>query len=73
MPTRVCNGTGDASAAHRRDQLQSRPHCPLGVVLVGLRIAEIHENAVAQIFRHEPAEAVDGRGDAFLVGGNDLS
>ena len=61
------------SASYRRDQLQPRPHRPLGVVLMGLRIAEIHQHAVAHVFRHEPAEAAHGLGDAFLIGRNDLA
>ena len=69
MPTRVCNETGSLQRADRRDyQLQSSPHRPLGVVLVRLRIAEINEDAVAHILRHEPAEALHGLGDAFLIG-----
>ena len=59
--------------SYRRDQLQSRPYRPLGVVLMGLRIAEIHEHAVAHVFRHEAAEAAHGLGDAFLIGRNDLA
>ena len=58
---------------HRRDQLQPRPHRPLGVVLMRLRIAEIHQHAVAHVLRHEPAEALHGLGDAFLIGRNDLA
>ena len=42
---------------HRCDQLQPRPHRPLGVVLMRLRIAEVDEHAVAHVLRHEPAEA----------------
>jgi hypothetical protein len=49
-------------------QLQSSPYRPLGVVLMGLWIAEVHEDAVAQIFRDEPAEATYRLGDAFLIG-----
>ena len=64
---------GVLSAAHRRDQLQPGPHRPLGVVLVGLRIAEIDEHAVAHVFGDEPAEAAHGLGDAFLIGRNDLA
>ena len=59
--------------AHRLDQLQPRPYRSLGVVLVRLRIAEIHKDAVAHVFRHEPAEAPDSLGDAFLIGGNNLA
>jgi len=40
---------------HCSDQLQSCPHRPLGVVLMGLRVAEIHQDAVAHVFSHEPA------------------
>ena len=58
---------------HRYDQLQPCPDGPLGVVLMGLRIAEIDEHAVAHIFGHEPAEATHGLGDAFLVGRNDFA
>ena len=58
---------------HRRDQLQSRPDRPLGVVLMRLRIAEINEHAVAHVFGHEPAEAAHRLGDAFLIGRNDLA
>ena len=50
-------GSGRLERGHRRDQLQARPHRPLGVVLMGLRIAEIDEHAVAHVFRDEPAEA----------------
>ena len=51
--------------AHSFDQLQPGPHRPLGVVLMGLRIAEIDQHAVAHVFRDEPAEALHGLGDAF--------
>ena len=52
---------------YRRDQLQPRPHCPLGVVLMGLRIAEVHEDTVAHVFRDEPIEAAHYLRDAFLI------
>ena len=73
MPTRVCSGACVFRAAHRRDQLQPRAHRPLGVVLMGLRIAEVDQDAVAHVLRHEPAEALHGLGDAFLIGRNDLA
>ena len=57
----------------RCNQLQSGPYRPLGVVLVGLRVAEIHQHAIAHVLRHEPAEAAHGLGDAFLIGRNDLA
>ena len=73
MPTRVCSEARRLEPGHRRDQLQPRPHRPLGVVLMGLRIAEIHQHAVAHVFGHEAAEAAHGLGDAFLIGRNDLA
>jgi hypothetical protein len=33
----------------RRDQLQPGAHRPLGVVLMGLRVAEVCQHAVAQV------------------------
>ena len=42
--------TGDA-------QGQPRPYRPLGIILVRLRITEIDQHAIAQIFGHKPAEA----------------
>ena len=59
--------------AHRLDQLQPRPYRPLGVVLVGLRVAEVDQHAVAHVLRYEPAEALHSLGDALLIGGNDLA
>ena len=58
---------------HRLDQLQPRPYRPLGIVLMGLRIAEVDQHAVAHVLRHEPAEALHGLGDALLIGRNDLA
>ena len=73
MPTRVCSGAAGLQSAHRLDQLQSRPYCSLGIILMRLRIAEVYEDTVAHVLRHEPAEALDSLGDAFLIGGNDLA
>ena len=39
------------------DQLQPCAHGPLGVVLVGLRVAEVDEDTVAHVLRDEAAEA----------------
>ena len=55
------------------NQLQPRPHRSLSVVLMGLRIAEIHQHAVSHVLGHEAAEATHRLGDAFLIGGNDLA
>ena len=73
IPTRVCREALRLQAADRSDHLQSRPYRSLGVVLMGLRVAEIHEHAVAHVLRYEPAEAMHGLGDTFLVGRNDIA
>ena len=73
MPTRVCRGTGDLSAATAAINSKPCPHGSLGVVLMRLRIAEIDEHAVAHVLRDEPTEAAHGLGDAFLIGRNDLA
>ena len=65
--------TGCLQGTDRCDQLKSSPHRALGVVLVSLRISKIHEDAVAQVFRHEPAKALHGLGDALLISRNDLA
>ena len=48
--------------------LPVHPHRPLAVVLVGLRIAEIDQHAVAHVFRHEAIETAHGVGYASLIG-----
>ena len=65
MPTRVCRGAVDFI---RLDQLQPRSHSrALGIVLVGSRIAEIHQHTIPHVLRYEPGvnetvERTDGRG-----------
>ena len=73
MPTRVCRGAWVFRCADSRDQLQPCAHGPLGVVLMGLRIAEVDQDAVAHVLRHEATEATHGLGDALLIGRNDLA
>ena len=55
------------------NQLQPGPHRPLGVILVSLRIAEISERAIAQIFGDESVKPVDSLRNAFLIGRDDLA
>ena len=43
--------------AHCAYQFQPCPNRLRGVVLMGLRIAKVHQDAVTQILRHEPIEA----------------
>src|SRR5207248_7644746 len=56
MPTRVLSGAR-VFPSYRRDQLKPCAYRPFGIVLMRLRIAEIHEHAVAHILGHETAEA----------------
>ena len=64
----VCLQIGD-----RGHELQRRPHRPLGVVFVSLRIAEKDQYAVAQILRYEAAQVTNRFGDAFPIGRNDFA
>jgi hypothetical protein len=50
-PTRVCRDTEAFERSHRLDQLQPSADSPLGIALMGLRIDEINEDAVAQVYR----------------------
>ena len=60
-------------AAYRSDQFQPCAHGSLGVVFVGLGIAEVDQNAVPHKLRYEPAEALHSLCDAPLVGRNDFA
>ena len=60
-------------AAYRSDQLQPSAHGSLCVVLMCLRIAEVHEHPVTHVLRNEAAEATRGLRDALLIGRNDFA
>ena len=60
-------------AAYRSDQLQPCAHGSLGVILVGLGVAEVDQDPVAHVLRDETAEATHGLRDALLIGRNDLA
>src|SRR5262249_58104551 len=53
--------------SHCGNQLKPSPYCSLGVVLMGLRIAKVHEDAIPDIPADEPAEAAHRLGDALLA------
>src|SRR5262249_46725702 len=59
--------------SNSRNQLKPSPYGSLGVILMGMRIAKVHEDTTPHISGDEPAEVVHGLGDAFLIGRNDLS
>jgi hypothetical protein len=59
---------GGIEPGDRLDQLEPGPHRPLGVVLVGPRIAEIGEHPVAHVLGDKTAGAIDDRGDNAVIG-----
>src|SRR5262249_17521082 len=66
-------GTARPKPAPRCDRFVPGPYGPPRVVLMGLRITKVHEDAIPHISGDEPAEVVHGLGDAFLIDRNDLS
>ena len=53
---------------HRLDHRQAGPHGALRVVFVRQRIAKVDQQAIAQVLRNVPVEALDDRGTGGLVG-----
>ena len=53
---------------HRRQQLQASPHGALGIVLMRLRIAEVDEQAIAQVLGDMALVALDDSRCGLLVG-----
>jgi hypothetical protein len=69
VPTRTQPRLGRAvEAGHRLDQGQPGAHRPLGVVLVGPRVAEISEHTVANIFGDKSAGGFNDGGNAAVIG-----
>ena len=62
-----------AQRAHTVDRGEARAQRPLGVVVVRLRVAEVGEDAVAQVLRDVPAEALDGARGRALIRADDLA
>ena len=54
--------------SHSRHQAKTGAYRPLGVIFMRLRIAKVHQEAIAQILRDIAAEALDHRRTGFLVG-----
>jgi hypothetical protein len=61
----------DIKATDSVDGPQPRPNRPLGIVLVGLRIAEIDQHAIAHIPTDEAIESGNDFGDGAVIGGDD--
>ena len=55
------------------DDLQPGAHSPLGIILVGERMAEVDQEPIAQVLRDVPLEAADHLGADLLVGPHDLA
>ena len=55
----------------RGDDRERRPDRALGIVLMGMRIAEIDQHAVAEILRDGAVEAADQLGGTAVKGGDD--
>jgi hypothetical protein len=62
-----------AQLANRFDELEPSPYRPLGIILVRLRVAEVHKHAVTHVLRYEAAEALHSLGDTLLIARNDLA
>jgi hypothetical protein len=52
---------------HRIDDIETRPHRTLGLVLMGARVAEINEDAVAHVLGDKAVVAPDRRAAAVLI------
>jgi hypothetical protein len=59
--------------ADRLDDRKSDLDCPLSVVLMRPRKAEIGQHAVAHILRDKPAGTLDDGGDAVMIRADDLT
>jgi hypothetical protein len=57
----------------RVDNPERRPHCPLGIVLVGPRIAKVDKESVAEILGDVALEPLDYLGAGLLVGSHQVS
>ena len=63
----------DIEAADRVDGCEPRPHRPLGIILMRLRVAEIDQHAIAHIPGDEAIEPGDDFADGAVIGGDDLA
>ena len=55
------------------EHLQPRPYGPLGVILVRLWIAEVHQQAISQVLRDVTVKALDHGTAGGLIGTDDLA
>jgi hypothetical protein len=62
----------DVEATDRVDSAEPGPDRALGILLMGSRVAEIDQDAVAHVFRDKPVELGNHRGDSAVIGGDNL-
>src|SRR5258706_10075388 len=60
-------------SGRRVDQRESATHSAFSVVLMGLRIAEVGEHAIAHVLGDKPARLADHLRAAVMIGTHDLS
>jgi hypothetical protein len=53
---------------NRLDKIEPDANCALSIMFMRLGVAEIGENAVTHVFRHEPTVALDQVGAAVMIG-----
>ena len=58
---------------HRIDDIETRPHRTLGLVLMGARVAEIDQDAVAHVLRDKAVVMPDRRTAAALIRRDDIA
>jgi hypothetical protein len=59
--------------ANGGDQFQPRAHGSLSVVLMRLRVTEVHQHPIAHVLRDKAAEAHHSLCDALLIGRDNLA
>jgi hypothetical protein len=59
--------------SHGGEYLQPCPHRPLGIVFVRLRIAKVHQQAVAKVLGNGALKALDHVGAGGLIGAHYLA
>ncbi len=79
MPIRTASSTPGGlrdcgiQLRHRIDDVETRPHRALGLVLMGARVAEIDEDAVAHVLRDKAVVTPDRRTAAALIRRDDIA
>jgi hypothetical protein len=58
---------------HGVEDAQASAHGPLGVVFVRLRVAKVHQQAIAEILRDIPVKAPGDLDAGGLIGQHDLA